>query len=104
MTRAKSNILARVDPDAERRAREIVLAVRERRTLPRGVWVAALAISLLGVVGISIAWWQDHGTVALKSLERHAVEQHQSGLWLGLLVGLGLGIAIGSVMALKKKP
>jgi hypothetical protein len=92
-----------VDPDAERRAREIVLAAREHRSLPRGVWVGALLISLLGVIGISIAWWQDRNTVALKPLERHAVEQHESGLWLGLLVGLGLGIAIGSVMALRKK-
>jgi uncharacterized membrane-anchored protein len=92
-----------VDPDVEAKAREIVLAARaERRPWPRSIWITSLVLSVLSVVALTIAWLQDRNTVALKPLERRAVE-HESGLWLGLLVGLGLGIAIGSVMALRRK-
>jgi uncharacterized membrane-anchored protein len=92
-----------VDPDVEAKARAIVLAARaERRPWPRWVWITSLVVSVLSVVALSIAWLQDRNTVSLKPLERRTVE-HESGLWLGLLVGLGLGIAIGSVMALRRK-
>ena len=93
----------RVDPDVEAKARAIVVAARgDRRPWPRWIWITSLVLSVLCVVALAIAWYQDRNTAPLKPLERRAVE-HESGLWLGLLVGLGLGIAIGSVLALRQK-
>ncbi|MEO8843114.1 MAG: hypothetical protein ABI591_33930 [Kofleriaceae bacterium] len=92
-----------MDPDVEAKARAIVLAARgERRPLPRWIWTTSLVLSVLCVAALAIAWFEDRNTAPLRPLDHHAVE-HQSGLWLGLLVGLGLGIAIGSVMALRHK-
>ena len=92
-----------MDPDVEAKARAIVLAARgARRSLPRWIWITSLVVTVLGVAALAIAWLQERDTAPLRPLEHHAVE-HESGLWLGLLVGLGLGIAIGSVMALRRK-
>ena len=91
-----------VDPDIEAKAREIERAARQRKPLPRGVWIAAIVISIACVVGLAIAWIQDRETVALKPLDRPAPVV-SSGLWIGLLLGLGLGIAIGSVLAARAK-
>jgi H+/Cl- antiporter ClcA len=92
-----------VDPEVEAKAREIELAARaSRRPLPRGVWIASFVVSIACVIGLTIAWLQDRNTPADKTLE-HRAPAHQSGLWLGLLVGIGLGIAIGSVLAARRK-
>ena len=91
------------DPDVEAKARAIVLAARVgRQSLPRWIWITSLVVSVLCVAALAIAWLQDRDATPRRPLEHHAVE-HQSGLWLGLLVGLGLGIAIGSVIALRRK-
>jgi ABC-type nitrate/sulfonate/bicarbonate transport system permease component len=91
-----------VDPDVEARAREIVLAAKaQRRPLPRGVWIASFVVSIACVIGLAIAWLQDRNTPADRSLD-HRPPPHDSGLWLGLLVGIGLGIAIGSVLAARR--
>ena len=94
-------ILVLVDPDVEAKARAIERAARERKPVPRGVWIAAIVISVACVAGLAIAWIQDRHTVALKHLDEHS-SATGSGLWLGLLVGLGLGIAIGSVLAVRR--
>ena len=92
-----------MNPDVEAKARAIVVAARaDRRPWPRWIWITSLVLSVLSVSALAIAWYQDRNTAPLKPLERRAVE-HESGLWLGLLVGLGLGIAIGSVLALRQK-
>lgn len=94
---------ADLDPDVEARARAIELAARAgRKPLPRGVWIAALVVSVVSVTGLAIAWWQDHDTVSTTPLERHPSAEG-GGMWVGVLVGLGVGIAIGSLFALKKK-
>jgi hypothetical protein len=94
---------AHLDPDVEARARAIELAARAgRKPLPRGVWIAALVVSVVSVAGLAIAWWQDHDTVSTTPLARHPSAEG-GGMWVGVLVGLGVGIAIGSLFALKKK-
>jgi hypothetical protein len=92
-----------VDPEIEAKAREIELVARaQRQPLPRGLWIASFVVSIACVIGLSIAWLQDRNTPAVKALG-HKPPPHESGLWLGLLVGLGLGIAIGSVLAARRK-
>ncbi len=88
--------------DIEARARAIELAARtERKPFSRGVWTAALLVSVACVLGLAIGWWQDHDTVATKPLQHPAVIA-SNGLWIGLLVGLGVGIALGSLFAVRK--
>src|SRR5262249_18474952 len=92
-----------VDPEAERKAREIVLAARgERKKWPRAVWVVAIVVAVACVTALAIAWWQDRDTIADHPLDRQAATQ-SSGLGLGLLVGLGVGIAIGSIFAVRRR-
>jgi len=91
-----------VDPESEAKARAIARGARQRKPLPRGLWIAALLVSVACVGGLVIAWIQDRDTVAVKTLDHHAPVV-SSGLWLGLLLGLGLGIAIGSVLAVRRR-
>ena len=92
-----------MDPEAERKAREIVLAARgERKRWPRAVWIAAIVLGIGCATAFAIAWWQDKDTVSEHPLDRHAATQ-TGGLGFGLLVGLGVGIAIGSLLAVKRK-
>jgi hypothetical protein len=91
-----------VDPETEAKARAIEQAARQRKPWPRGVWIVAIVVSIACVAGLAIAWIEDRHTVALKPLDRPA-PIISSGLWIGLLVGLGLGIAIGSILATRAK-
>ena len=91
-----------VDPETEAKARAIELGARQRKPLPRGVWIAAAVVSAGCVVALAIAWIQDRDTVALKPLDRPA-PIISSGLWIGLLLGIGIGIVIGSVLAARAK-
>ncbi len=94
---------AGVDPETEAKARAIELAARaQRRPLPRGMWIAAVVVSLVCAGGIAIAWIEDRDTASLKPLDHRAID-HGSGLWLGLVLGLALGIAIGSMLALRRR-
>jgi len=97
--------VAVIDPEVEARARKIELSARAtRKPLSRGVWIAALVVSMVSVAGLAIAWWQDHDTVSTTPLARHPSAEGGGGdMWVGVLVGLGVGIAIGSLLALKKK-
>ncbi|MEO6774365.1 MAG: hypothetical protein ABI467_15320 [Kofleriaceae bacterium] len=91
-----------MDPEIEAKARAIELAARRRKPVARGLWIAAIVVSLACVAGLAIAWIEDRDTIAIQQLDHHAPVV-SSGLWLGLLVGLGLGIAIGSVLAVRAK-
>ena len=92
-----------IDPEVEARARLIERSARAtRKPLSRGVWIAALVVSVVSLAGLAIAWWQDHDTVSTTPLARQP-SAGGGGMWVGVLVGLGVGIAIGSLIALKKK-
>jgi F0F1-type ATP synthase membrane subunit c/vacuolar-type H+-ATPase subunit K len=95
-------ILVLVDPETEAKARAIELAARERKRWPRGLWIAAILVSLICVLGLVVAWIQDSDTVAVKHPDQHAPVV-SSGLWIGLLLGIGIGIVIGSVLAARAK-
>ena len=89
--------------DREARLREIAdEAKRDRKRPPRGMWIAAIALSVVCVVGLAIAWIQDHDTPALKHLPA-GHDGGESGLGLGLLIGAGVGIAVGSLIALRRR-
>ncbi|HEY6034722.1 MAG TPA: hypothetical protein VIV58_10695, partial [Kofleriaceae bacterium] len=60
-----------MDPETEAKAREIERAVRQRQPLSRGVWIAAIVVSVACVAGLAIAWIEDRDTVAVKHLDEH---------------------------------
>lgn len=91
-----------MDPDTEAKARAIEQGARQRKPLPRSIWILSIVVSVTCIAGLAIAWIEDRHTVALKPLDRPA-PVISSGLWIGLLVGLGLGIAIGSILATRAK-
>ena len=67
--------------------------------MPRGVWIAAIAIGAACTIAVAIAYWQDRDTVSDHPLAR--VPEQSSGLGMGLIVGLAIGIAIGVAIALR---
>jgi hypothetical protein len=91
-----------VDPVTEAKARAIEQAARQRKPLPRGVWITAIVVSVACVVGLAAAWIEDSDTVAVKHPDQPAPVV-SSGLWIGLLLGIGIGIVIGSVLAARAK-
>ena len=90
-----------MDPEIEAKARAIERAARERKPLPRGVWIAAAIVSVACVAGLAIAWIEDRAAVVVLFFVVLLLVLGL-GFWLGLLVGLGLGIAIGSVLAVRR--
>jgi len=88
--------------DRETRLREIADAAKQDRKRPsRGLWLAALAVSVLCVVALAIAWLQDRDTPPARRLPEPTTSS--SGFGLGLLVGAGVGIMIGSLIAVRRK-
>jgi hypothetical protein len=75
-------------------------AVRKRPS--RGLWLLALGVSLVCVIGLAyglITYWD---TPPDQTVKREA-SSGGSGFGLGLTIGLAAGIAIGSVLALRKR-
>jgi len=68
----------------------------------RRVWIAAIVVSVVCVAGLAYGILSDWDTPAVKSPgERRPVSG--SGFSLGLLVGLGAGVVLGSLIALRKR-
>ena len=89
--------------DREAAARAIAEnAKRARPPTPRWLWLLALVVGVACVAGLAIGWIEDRHTATLHPLARRAAE-HESGFWLGLLVGLGIGVAITSVALARKR-
>lgn len=88
--------------DREQRLREITDAARQGRQRPRrGLWIGALVVGLACVGGLAIAWLEDRDTVAVHGLARVPVAS--SGGGLGLIVGIAVGVVIGSLIALRRR-
>ena len=66
------------------------------------MWIAALVVSVVCVAGLAYGLITDWNTPAAHTAPRGG-SVTGSGFSLGLLVGLGAGIILGSLIALKKR-
>lgn len=69
--------------------------------MPRKLWILAIVVSLVLVAALAYALIVDWNTPVQKQLPRAQTES--SGFGLGLLVGLGAGVVLGSLLALRKR-
>lgn len=71
----------------------------------RRLWIAAITVSVICVVGLAyglVADWNTPPDRSITAAQRHAVTSG-SGFTLGLLVGLGAGVVLGTLIALRKR-
>ena len=76
-----------------------------RKRPSRGLWLAALVVSVACVIGLSyglITSW-DAEPEATKLPEGSTTRSSGTGFGLGLMIGLAAGVAIGSALALRKR-
>lgn len=70
----------------------------------RKLWIAALVVSVICVAGLVYALVSDWNTEPQHPLARRAeASSGGSGFGLGVMVGLGAGVVIGSLIALRKR-
>ena len=69
--------------------------------MPRKLWILAIVVSVVLVAALAYALFVDWDTPVQKQLPRTQTES--SGFGLGLLVGLGAGVVLGSLLALRKR-
>jgi Na+/proline symporter len=87
--------------DAEAKARAIVDAAKRARNRPsRGLWIASLVLSAI-CVGALVIGYLTRDPVSVSTPTPSA--QSHSGFGTGLLLGVAAGIAIGVVIALRKR-
>lgn len=70
----------------------------------RRLWIAALVVSAVCVAGLCYALvtsWDEEPARALERPQREATRS--SGFGLGLLIGLGAGIVLGSLIVLRRR-
>jgi hypothetical protein len=70
----------------------------------RRLWIAALVVSVTCLAGLGYALVTDWNTEPARQLEpaqRQATGG--SGFTLGLVIGIGAGIVLGSIIALRKR-
>jgi hypothetical protein len=97
--------------DREAKARAIAVAAASTRSRPpRGLWIAAVIVSLACVGALAIAWVQSHDEPARASvLERQRpttdaqldTATRSSGLWTGLIA---LGVVGASLIVVNRRP
>jgi hypothetical protein len=94
-----------VDPkptDAEVEA--LLASAKATRKRPsRGMWIAALAISVACVVGLGYGLVTHWDEPAETSVTKQAPRSGTGSFSLGLMIGLGVGVALGSLLALRKR-
>ena len=70
----------------------------------RRVWIAAIVVSVICVAGLAYALITDWDTPPERRPEMvERVERSNSGFYLGLALGLGAGIVLGSLLVLRKR-
>ena len=70
----------------------------------RKLWIAALVVSAICVAGLAYGLVTEWDTEPAKPLERTGgPATGGSGFGLGLLVGVGAGVVIGTLIAIKKR-
>lgn len=69
--------------------------------MPRKLWILAIVVSVVLVASLAYALIVDWDTPVQKPLPR--VQTESNGFGLGLLIGLGAGVVLGSLLALRKR-
>jgi hypothetical protein len=70
----------------------------------RRLWIVAIAVSLVCVGGLAYALlvdWNSEPTQGLPSAQRAA--SSGSGFTLGIVIGIGAGVVIGTLLATRKR-
>lgn len=70
----------------------------------RRMWIAAITVAVVCVAGLAyafIAEWNTEPDSTVAPAERQATGG--SGFTLGLVVGIGAGVVLGSLIALRKR-
>jgi len=90
--------------DREAAARAIAEAAkRTRRPLPRGLWIASLVVSAVCVIAFAVVFLFSDSDPRPEARGPRSAVPASNGFSIGLVIGLGSGIAIGSVMALRTR-
>jgi hypothetical protein len=78
-------------------------AVRKKPS--RGLWMLAIVVSLVCVIGLGYGLITHWDTQPDKAMIRSGASGNSNGtgFGLGLMIGLGAGIAIGSVLAVRRR-
>jgi len=74
-----------------------------RKKPSRAMWIAAIVISVICVIGLAYGlitnWDVEPETGAIKAASRTG----GSGFGLGVMIGLAAGVALGGLLALRKR-
>jgi hypothetical protein len=76
-------------------------AVRKRPS--RGLWMLAIVVSLVCVLGLGYGLLTYWDTEPDKAAVKASGSSNGSGFGIGLMIGLGAGIAIGCMLALRRR-
>ena len=88
--------------DAEVEA--LLAAAKATRKRPsRGMWIAAIVVSLVCVAGLAYGLVTNWDAPPDKGATKSATGGSSSGFGLGLMIGIGVGLAIGSVLAVRRR-
>lgn len=69
----------------------------------RRLWIAAIVVAGVCVLGLAYGLITDWDTPADKMPSREGHHAGGSGFGVGLMIGIGAGIAIGSLIAIRKR-
>lgn len=69
----------------------------------RTLWIAAIVVSLICIGGLAYGLVMDWNTPPDRTLPSRPAQATGSGFGLGLIVGIGAGVVLGSLIALRKR-